>query len=839
MYKVDLNSDWMLRDEELDIGPEMISAVQRREDGWMNTDLPSDIHMALIENKRIEEPLEKANFYKCEWTEHKSWWYKKVFTADKDLLAADAAELTLESLDAEADIFLNGIYLGHQKSAFYPFSENISKFLLKGENTITVRLTSGLEHVSEQDIAQIHYNVSTEEGNGKPDRGDKRRSFIRKPQYVFGWDWSPRIATCGIMKSVYIKAYNKVAIRAVHAVTVSAAEDSLISIDIETENLHPFSCAEAYINLSISLRGDEVFVWEKPVFLKSGLNYSNIKAEIKDAELWWPNGMGPQPLYNIKVSVLSGDNTDEYPEFRFGIRTIVINSDNVNGNEHLFAFEVNGIKTFCKGGNWIPADAIYARITDNKYEKLIKEAADANFTMLRIWGGGLYERDVFYDKCDEYGIMIWHDMMFACAIYPDRFEWFRREIEKELDYQTARLRNHASLALWCGNNEISWAFDEWWKDRDVSPDYGGSICYNKIAPAIIRKNCPEIFYWNSSPYGGTHPNGSDTGDRHHWADCTMNPEMEKRITPEEYDKVTSKFISEYGYIGPCSKSSILKYHAGAEPDRNGEIWQHHNNTFEKNTVAAGIKKHYTDPEILDMDEYLLYAGLCQGLMYSYSLESFRSKDNCWGGLFWMYDDCWGEVGWTIIDYYLKRKPSYYYVKRAFMPKKLILREDKDRINVTGINETEISVVFEAEYGYGSFDGSIKPKGKTIIKLEPYSRRTVFEFKNDGSDILKGAFWIKPVLDNSDILPAILRSAEFRKLDMPKAVLEIFDYETDGSNIKFKISCDTYAHAVHFGLDDSIIPSDEYFDLLPGEKREIEIYSPENKIRKEDIYCRSI
>lgn len=819
MSIVFLNRNWAVRSEELDCGPEMASVVLDREDGWINADLPCDIHTPLIENGIIKEPLEADNCLSCEWIEEKSWWFKKVFNLDEKELTGDIIELNLESLDSEADVFLNGFHLGHHKSAFYPFTMDVGKFLKKGENIILVRVSSGLEYYNELDLAGVNKNMFFKKT--PYNRGDVRRVFVRKPQYVYGWDWGPRVATCGIMKGVYIESFKKLAVRSVHATTGSIDNDARLGFQIEIENLHPYSTIDGTVKLEIFYGDERVISLEHEELLRSGSNYIHMEASIIDPKLWWPNGMGEQHLYTIKVSVQSGQVNVVYKPFKFGIRTLKIDQEKIADGRR-FTFEINGVKAFCKGGNWIPSDSIYARVTDEKYDTLIREAKEANFNMLRIWGGGIYERDIFYEKCDEYGIMIWHDFMFACGIYPDHLEWFQKEVENEMDYQTRRLRNHTSIVLWCGNNENSWGFDEWWPG--LNPDqFGGAVCYNKIAPRIIQKNCPNIPYWNCSPYGGEHPNGNEAGDRHHWHDCTMNADMEKRITPEEYDRITAKFISEYGYIGPCCKSSIIKYHGGIPLDKKGGIWQMHNNEFEKNTVPAGIAKHYTDPEKLDIDSYLLYAGLCQGLMYGYSLEAIRFKENCSGSLFWMYNDTWGEVGWTIIDYYLKRKPSYYFVKRAFAPVKFIMREIDGIVRVMGINEKPEVVDINVEYGYASFDGKERKTKNCTINLKPYSRQTVLEFEKGRHDFKKGTCFIKPVNDTESVLPAILRSGVFKELSIPEAVLKVHDFVIDGCNARFRVSSDVYAHAVHFNLDDRILLSDEYFDLLPGETREVVVY----------------
>jgi beta-mannosidase len=316
------------------------------------------------------------------------------------------------------------------------------------------------------------------------------------------------------------------------------------------------------------------------------------------------------------------------------------------------------------------------------------------------------------------------------------------------------------------------------------------------------------------------------GDRHHWHEGMMNPDMEKRITPEDFDLVSAKFVSEYGYVGPCRKTSIETYHGEAPLDREGEIWKYHNNFFEKETVAAGVSKHYTEADELSIDEYLHYAGVCQGLMYGYSLETFRYKELCSGGLFWMYNDCWGEVGWSIIDYYATRKIAYYYVKRAFDPIKLIIRREGGDARVIGINETSEPIRMEAEAGYVSFDGLRRDTRPVLIELPPRSRNEVLMLPLGEFDYLHGAMAVIPVRHRREehgVAPATLRSDVFRNLNISEAKLTISSFQTRDNEASFTVTSDTYAHAVHFRLEDRARLSDEYFDLLPGESRQVIVY----------------
>ncbi|QJD84888.1 glycoside hydrolase family 2 protein [Cohnella herbarum] len=834
MYTMKLNENWAVRFEELSEGADRHREVALRTEGWMKgASLPCDIHMPLIEAGHIEEPLVRDHFFDCEWTENKSWWFKKLIRLSNEELSPSRIELVLESLDAEADIFLNGSALGHHRSAFYPYRQEVKRLLREGDNELLVRVTSGLElHSGPAETERFKERVGIEKGHN---RGDLRRVFVRKPQYGFGWDWGPRVATCGIVGGVYLEGHEEATIRHIHAYTESiAGNEAIVRFEAEIENFHPYSTLEAEVNVKLSFAGEVVASLSRGMPLRSGLNYVDFRQTLTNAKLWWPNGMGRPELYQVSFSLVVGKRKISFPDFDMGIRTIELNQDPVSGGERLFAIYVNGVRTFCKGANWIPADSIYARITDEKYTEIISEAKEAQFNMLRVWGGGLYETDAFYEACDRNGIMVWQDFMFACALYPDDLEWFREEVKEEMEYQTCRLRNHPSIVLWCGNNENHWNFDMW---KQANPDesfVGGAISYNELAPRIVRRNCPEIPYWNGSPYGGIHPNGEESGDNHYWFEAMMSPEMVKRITPERYDDWNSKFVSEYGYIGPCRKSTIERYHAGEPLDREGCIWKLHNNMYEKDTVAAGITKHYADAGGLDLDRYLLYAGLCQGLMYGYSLEAMRYRRDCSGALFWMYNDCWGEIGWSVIDYDLKRKISWYFAKRACAPVAFIVREADGVLRAVGINETGIDIRCELDYGYVSFDGLTRLTEQATVLLPAYSRDCVLTFPKLEQDWTSGCWFVspKPELSVVETLPAILRGGVVRDLKLPSPALSVRDFVRLDYGVRFTIATDVYAHAVHFSLPDHVKLSDEFFDLLPGQSRTITIY--DTSVKAEEI-----
>lgn len=821
IYKeICLNGIWDLRDEILTYPLDGARALSAQSDGWIPQPVPGDIHQGLIEAGRIKEPLLGMNSFDCAWTERRSWWFRKAFDAAPDWLNTDRVELEIGGLDSSAEIFVNDIHIGAHRSAFYPFVVDLKSWLREGENILLVRLSAGVEDVPESLADSTNgIRASTEAGNGRPERGDIRRVAVRKPQYSFGWDWSPRVATTAIAGDVTIRIMNTACIRDVRLTPIRHGQDVMVNATLTVDQFHYYKTAEGTVKLTLTDADGNTFAAETRALLRSGYTYVDLAVPIKDAKLWWPNGLGQQHLYRVEAELVIGNQVTAYPAFDYGVRFLQLDT------EEKFAVIINGQKVFCKGADWIPADTLYARTSNDRYDTLIHEAHEANFNMLRIWGGGWYEREAFYQACDRYGIMIWHDFMFACAPYPDHLDWFRTLVEREADYQTKRLGKHACIALWCGSNENNWGFRDWWHEQTQ----GGAYLYNYLLPAAVQRNTPEIPYWNGSPYGGDEPNASDVGDRHHWGDCMMNPDMLKRITPEEYDLCDSLFVSEFGYIGACSKETTLTYldasteQNGTAPERKGRVWQHHTNTFEKDTVEAGIAKHYADPDGLSFDEYLLYSGLCQGMMYSYALDSMRCRSNCHGSLFWMYEDCWGEVGWTIIDYYLRRKISYYFVRRAYAPLRLILRTQDDIVHVILSNDTAQDVTLPVEYGYLSLDGKLADMQAHQITTPALARTEVAAFKKGDYDPTTG-LWFARALGRSDISTALLRAVDYRQLRVGDPHLQVTVERINAKTCAVQVTAHAYAHAVCLTLPDGATPSDNYFDLLPGETRRIEVSS---------------
>lgn len=796
----------------------------------MPADLPCDVHMPLLANGLIEEPLVAMNANLCDWIVQKAWWFNKTFDVTSDHLSFERLELTLDGLDCQAYIYLNGQLIGEHRNSFFPFIKNIKDRLHLGQNALWVRITSGLDEITQEQHDAIYPFVNTPRDMGYPERSEERRALLRKPQYVFGWDWAPCVPTIALWDA-YISCHGAAAIRNVHATTLQI-QPAIVQITVETQSFWDTTTLQGSLQVDWTYQGKTVTSLCQDVLITPGFQYHTLKMEVPNAQLWWPSGMGDASLYQIRVTLLPQNLAPvDYPPFGFGIRTLTVDTRRET-DRNRFQFVVNGVPMFCKGANYIPSDSIYARVTKKRKVQLLDEAQNAEMNMLRIWGGGLYETDDFYDLCDQRGILIWQDFMFACSLVPDTDPVYVQSVTAEAEYQTRRLRNHACLAIWCGNNENVVAFVDWYRDKNP-PEYLGKRLYNEVLPKIVQQNCPQTFYWNSSPFGGMHPADMNCGDVHPWGEFFMHWDMQKRITPQVYDTLFPSFVSEFGIVGPTLRKSLEQYMGDAPLDRQSAVWHNHTNTFELKTVAAGIAKHYTDDANLSLDDYLLYAGLVQGQLYGYALESLRFQPQNSGALFWMYNDAWGEIGWSILDYYLRRKISFAFVRRAFAPRRLIMRKQQDKTMVTLCNDTPHPVQIEAEIGFITFDGQKCQTKTNWLTAQPHQRAEAFEMTFAPEDASQGVFYVWPK-GETDILPATLYDLPIRDCRIPKPQLEASVHKENDKTI-VTVCCQTYAHAVHFDLPDGILVSDEYFDLLPGQCRTVVI---DGKI-KDDIAVKCV
>lgn len=822
MKSILLDGKWKLKYTNENEGREKgLNKTKIKTKYWLDAKVPGDVHVDLINAGLMEEPSFDLNSYKCKWVEDKEWWYKKEFIVPAGFIK-DKVEIIFEGLDTTSKIWLNGKKIGKTNNAFIPHIIDVTKHIKTGKNVLTVRIDCGIWAV-----------------RGKPLKkysGRSERIWIRKPQYVFGWDWAPRVVTCGIWRPVKLVAYDKVAIRSVFLRSKLGKNRAGVSVDIDLENV---GRKQESLDINISLKNKKTHQKNLKVRMKPGKTTIKTKINVKNPKLWFPKPIGRPSLYKAKVTIKKGGTLlDEY-NTKFGIREVELIQKRLPLPEggKSFTIAINGQKVYCKGANWVPVDSIPARITKEKYKRLVEAAAEANLNMFRIWGGGIFEDKDFYELCDENGIMIYHDFMYACAMYPDDNKGFRKEVEKETIAALKILRNYACIIMWSGNNENHQGFvDKWLTKGDI---FYGKRIYHGILPRSIKKYDNTRPYWPGSPYGGKDPNSESEGDEHFW-EISLHGKLDDRINYWNFEKCSGKFVSEYGVAGMPLLKSVKKYLPLNKINFKSESWKHHINDMdyflikkgEKRVTERMIKMFYTEKEDLSVGEYINYSQANQAEGYKVSSEHFRRrKYYCSGNLFWMYSDCWGELGWTIIDYYLNLKPGYYYIKRAFQPILVSIKREDYGVSIWVVNDTlENYGNAKLEFGVSTLDGKIIKKSRKNIRIaanksECFVKDFVEQMKRQRFYYVKLRINGKIISENRHFFSA------YKSLMMPKANVNCKLEKKGNKKAILKVKTDNFAYFVNFDLPNKVACSDNYFDIFPNSEKKVILTGDVRKVKK--------
>lgn len=841
MNTQDLNGFWQLRHEALSvIGMHGLDVVRTKTQDWLNAAVPGEVHLDLIAAGRMEEPLFSTNAPSCRWPEDRSWWYRTNFVVDAGVMQHQTRELVFDGLDYYAQIFLNGTMIGESENAFVPAVFDVTHCLVEGANELVVRLTVGTERASDQYMGEA--SAENIYGNRQT---FKAVAQLRKPQFTYGWDWVDTLPNIGIWRGVELRGYSHVRVFDVkHWCELPTGNDTcLVHVEVDIENVHPSAEQTGAVAVALTAPdGASAGGFELDCMFPVGITRVTRTITVDNPQLWWPNTMGLQPLYRLTVDARVKDRTCETWTREVGLRTVSIDRSPLPEG-HRFAIQVNGEDVFCRGGNWIPADAIIARVDKEKYDLLIADAKEANMTMLRIWGGGIYESGDFYKACDRNGILVWQDFMFSCHLYPDDRQAFRDNVRDEAAAVIRRLRHHPCIALWCANNENTWGLDKWWGNAEYDfPDprlkLGGRYLYSRILPEVCLSLDPGRPYWPGSPAGGGNPDSEIEGDVHWWGPGTMNKDITRRYRHEIYDECRGRFVSEYGIIGPCQLESTREFLKPEELDVNCRAWKIHTNRFEKETTPAAIRYHYADPEGLAIQDYIRYGQMFQALMYGRTIESIRFRkldplDDCSGAIIWMYNDCWGETGWTPVDYFLRRKASFYWIRNACSPVRALVRQRGDELVTRVVNDTLEARSLRITCGWQAVDGSASELDTRDVEIDANSmlelRREALPAPADRPH----DEWVYVAYAEGrgiDPIPSIWTLVPHRQL---KTVDPKIDVTVSGSTIT--LTSRAYAHGVRHYDGGERLFSDNYFDLIPGVPKVIECTGemPE-KLRFEEV-----
>lgn len=795
-------------------------------DEWFLAEVPGTVHQDLLRHGLLPDPFYGTNEKKIQWVENEDWEYKTNFVVKKAQLEHDAVRLVFQGLDTYADVYLNGALVLSSDNMFRGYAIDVKDLLRLGENRLHVVFHSAVKKTLPQ------WETNGFEYPADNDHSDKKVSvFSRKAPYSFGWDWGIRMATCGIWRPVALEFYNKARIDDYYVKQLSLDDKGArLSNRIGVYNVtgKPLS---ADVEINCFLNGNAVEKVSKFVTLQPGINEVEIPLTIKNPKRWMPNGWGEPTLYDFSAKVICQSQEVALKRHRIGLRTVRVVTEKDSIGES-FYFEVNGIPMFAKGANYIPSDILLPNMSTERYQTLFRDVKEANMNMLRIWGGGTYEDDRFYDLADENGILIWQDFIFACSPYPADSAFLRR-VEEEADYNIRRLRNHACLAMWCGNNEIMEGMNYWgWNRR-----YNASVykkfqddyrkIFQELLPAKVAVLDEGRFYQHTSPYVAqwTHPETWKIRDTHNWGIWFGKKPFEST------DNEWNRFVSEFGFQSFPEMKTVRMFASPGDYAIDSEVMTaHQKSSVGNDLIKTSMERYFVVPE--DFENFVYVGQVLQGQGMRQVIETHRrQRPYCMGSLYWQLNDDWPVVSWSGIDYYGNWKALHYQVKRAFAPVIIscLLKSDSLQINVVSdqleqLKHLNLNIQLMDFYGkrlkHSSLDFDMPSnasqkvyEGKVTDWVSDEEKKSTFllvTLKNkNGEEMARKIYYFAQTKDLQ------LPETDIRKkINFRKGCAEVILYSPVLAKDVF---VEIPVHGAHF--------SDNFFDLLPGEKRTVVIESP--------------
>lgn len=794
---------------------------------WMSARVPGTVHQDLLDHGRLPDPFYGMNEQKVQWVEKEDWLYRTVFTVTADQLKSDAAWLTFEGLDTYADVYLNGSLLLKADNMFVGHKLAVKDVLREGENRLMIRFRSPVEETAPQwDTDGFNYPADN-------DHSEKRMSvYTRKAPYSYGWDWGIRLATSGIWRPVKLTFCNGAAIDDFFVRQQEVTEQvAKVDNQLEINNVTSTS-KEAQVKV-VYAYGEQADTLTQTVVLQPGKNSLSMPAWIEKPHLWMPNGWGDPALYTFTATVSVDGKEVASREEAIGLRSIrVVMEDDKDGKS--FYFEVNGKPMFAKGSNYIPGDALLPNMTGERYARLFEDIRAANMNMVRVWGGGIYEDDRFYEEADRNGILVWQDFIFACTTYPHDPTFLKR-VSEEAVYNMRRLRNHASLAMWCGNNEIYEGMRYWgWKDK-YSPvvwkemTEGYDVLFRQLLPELVEANDPGRFYMHGSPYEANwgRPESWKIADSHNWGTWYGQKPF------ESLDTEIPRFMSEYGFQAFPEMKTIRMFASPEDYELESPVMNAHQkasigNFLIKKTMAL----YYKVPEKF---EDLIYAGLIlQGQGMRHGIEAHRRhRPYCMGSLPWQLNDSWPVVSWSSIDYYGNWKAMHYQIRRAFAP--VLVDAIKEGNNLSyyimsdRLTDEELTLNLELM----DFNGKVYRKQK-VDGLLPANTSKLFyqepvEQALAGRDSATTFMHMVVKSKKGEVLSdEIYYFAHPKDQLLPKTPLQ-WQVKQKKGYCEVTVKADKLARDIFIEVPvQGVRFSDNFFDLLPGQKKKVIITSPDGK-----------
>lgn len=785
---------------------------------WYPAATPGCIHTDLLANGLIEDPFYRSNEDSLLWITTKEWKYRTKFTKE-EAFKLTHAELVFEGLDCFAELYLNDEPFLHEgksnitNNMFRKWIFPLRKEQLSDENEIVIIF----HPTSVMDI---------ENAKKYPYPLPDIRALTRKSPYQSGWDWGPNLATCGIWKPAYINQWNDFKITDLQVYQLELSEKhALLKIDI---SIYVSDACSPYFDIYLDHKLLAT-IYKKD--LKPGSHALSHEYKIEYPKLWFPNGLGKQEMYTISVNGNSEVSHDKVAR-KIGLREVelVQTADSIGRS---FEFHVNGKPVFVKGANWIPAESFPSSVTDQRYYDLVKSMKESNMNMIRVWGGGIYESDLFYDYCDEMGILVWQDFIFAGAIYPEEKE-FHDNVRVEAAEQVLRLRNHPSLAIWCGNNEVKNAWEDWGWQANYSEEEKVKISqniddiFNVMLAEVVSQNDPGRSYHPTSPlWGWGHPESFTEGNAHYWGVWWGE------LPFEVWDEKTGRFMAEYGFQSYPEMSTIKRFTLPEDWEITSPVMRNHQKHNRGIIIITAAMNRYFG-ETTDFEEFIYLSQLTQSYGIGNAIETHRRRmPYCMGTLYWQLNDCWPVASWSSIDYYLNKKAVYYEGKRQFEPVIIATAPFENNILPIYIVADDMSD-FSGNLTLNMFDfaGNLLesyPFPNCEIKANNSTLITQFELPEKYRKETENIF-ITLALDseNRTIAEKIVYLAYPKKLKLQETEVT-FNVTKEKDSYHIVLKSNTLAKSIFVHTTNDILGnySDNYFDLLPFQEKTI-IFTPSER-----------
>jgi beta-mannosidase len=800
---------------------------------WSPAIVPSSIFNSLIESGQIDKTDIETNHENYGWVSKKPWIYRKTFDVSADMLECDRVDLVFEGLDTVASVWLNEKLVAKTNNMFIPFRFDVTSFLKPKNNSLLVKFEPAAQHAKK---LMERYTLFDEAVFANP-----YRAYIRKAQYQFGWDWCPSLPGCGIWRPVYIEGIKNARLTDLHVRTINHNHqyaDVRIAVQLDTVTKHKYTC-----KLVLSHRQQQ---FEQDMVFCAGESSHSTVIRINNPSLWWPAGYGPQNLYQLEIKLLSDNEIIDHAQSDIGIRTIRLDrSADQHGQK--FQFEVNGQPVYARGANWIPASVFAGSVTGDDYDKLLHAAADANINMLRVWGGGYYETEQFYQLCDKLGIMVWQDFMFACAYYPDR-HWFLQDVRIEAAAIIKHLRNFSCIALWCGNNEIDW-MHSCGVFRKGKKFFGREI-YHKILPRLLSELDPDRDYVPTTPFSITkNQNDPGSGTVHQWGVWSGHqPVSNLRCEPEDIPR----FVTEFGMQSLPDIETIKKFCPATQLRVGSETIEKHNYQLDGNgRLYRYVGDLFGQAKHLEQFIYLSQVTHARGVkeyVEHLRAHNFRNK----GVLFWQFNDSSPAISWSAMDYLKKPKALYYYAKHFFSNRLIVVvpRLDTSKtytqfqaISAVAINDSSRPLSAKLNCRLIDFWGNVLDQVSLPVAIAPFGISVPLKFPKaimspDEPD--KSCLHLEVETHGDKIAENLFLYLPDKYIDWPQACINREFQQLTDTTWKLKLNSNILAKDVQIYGSQVAHLSDNFIDLMPNRDYEVDIRLNRPSLKIENAtYIKSI